>query len=266
MYKFFNEEEIKKLIHDWNYLGYGIVDILTDSECDNIVNELENLRIIRNLREDVKFSDYEPYMHPHKESLYIEKIFSHPKAVEVMEILLGGEVEGVQTWAYFKPPGELGRDAHQDGFYSQSAWNTIANISIALDETDETNGGIWALECSHFLPLLDIEVDEERIKTNPSNWRNERGKPCKMPDGHKFPKKYVTLKRGQALLIHSHLVHGSDDNTSNDKFRRSILSGYKIKGSYLRQGEHMKRVPIDVYELMNKHWVNSHSTIQGIQQ
>lgn len=254
MFKYFNSIEVKKLINDWTYLGYSIIDLLTEEECDNVNNELQKLRINRKNKPDSNFSDYEPYMHPHKESEFVEKIFSHPKAIEVMELLLGSEIEGVQTWAYFKPPGELGRDAHQDGFYSQSVWNTIANISIALDDTDENNGGIWAYECSHFLPLLDIEIDEERVKTNPSNWRNERGKPCKMPHGHNFPKKYVTLKKGQALLIHSHIVHGSDDNTSTDKFRRSILSGYKTKGSYLRQGEHMKRVPVNVYQLRDKHW------------
>jgi ectoine hydroxylase-related dioxygenase (phytanoyl-CoA dioxygenase family) len=195
-------------------------------------------------------------MHPHKDSGYIEKIFAHPMAIEYMELVLGSKIEGVQTWAYFKPPGELGRDAHQDGFYSQSVWNSIANISIALDDTDESNGGLWAYEGSQFLPLLDIEVNEERVKTNPSNWGNERGKECKMPEGHNFPKIYAKLKKGQAFLIHSHLVHGSDDNNSTDKYRRSILSGYKTIGSYLRQGEHMKRVPVDIYHLNKQHWIN----------
>ena len=36
--------------------------------------------------------------------------------------------------------------------------------------------------------------------------------------------------------------------------RRSILSGYMRKDGYLRQGEHMKREPIDLYELRQKHW------------
>lgn len=256
MFNFFDQNEICKIIYDWKYKGYTIIDLLSNEECDTINEELDKLRLNRNKNTEKNWSEYEPYMHPHKESEFIEKMFSHPKAIEVMEILLGNNIEGVQTWAYFKPPGELGRDAHQDGFYSQSTWNTIANISIALEDTDETNGGLWAFESSHFLPLLDIEVDDERIKTNPSNWRNERGKPCKMPIGHNFTKTYVTLKKGQAFLIHSHLVHGSDDNTSYDRFRRSILSGYKVKGSYLRQGEHMKRIPVDIYEMNKKYWIN----------
>jgi ectoine hydroxylase-related dioxygenase (phytanoyl-CoA dioxygenase family) len=247
-----NKKEKNLLLQDWNHKGYAIIDLLTEKEADEVISELDRLRINRNTT-DTKWAEYEPYMHPHKESDLINKILAHPKAIEAMELLFGSEVQGVQTWAYFKPPGELGRDAHQDGFYSQAGWNKIANISISLDPSDETNGGLWAFQGSHRLPLLDIEVDEERIKTNPGNWRNERGKASKMPEGHNFPKIYAKLKKGQAFLIHSHLVHGSDTNTGTTS-RYSILSGYMVKGGYLRQGEHMKREPIDLYELRKKHW------------
>lgn len=244
--------EKEQLLHDWKYKGYAIVDILTETEVDNVIDELNTLRINRN-QSDTKWSEYEPYMHPHKESELVEKILAHPKAIECMELLLDSEIQGVQTWAYFKPPGELGRDAHQDGFYSQAGWNKIANISISLDDSDESNGGLWAFEGSHYLPLLDIEVDEDRVKSNPGNWRNERGKASRMPEGHNFPKIYATLKKGQAFLIHSHLVHGSDTNTGKNS-RYSILSGYMVKGGFLRQGEHMKREPIDIYALRQKYW------------
>jgi ectoine hydroxylase-related dioxygenase (phytanoyl-CoA dioxygenase family) len=254
MFNYFNYHEIERILFDWKFKGYTIIDLLTSEECDLINEDLDHIRNARKYQSDKIWAPYEPYMHPHKDSELINKYFAHPKVIEVMELLLGDKVEGVQTWAYFKPPGELGRDAHQDGFYSQSIWNTIANVSIALDDTDESNGGLWTYEGSHRLPLLDIEVDEERVKTNPAHWKNERGKSSKMPDNHHFEKVYATLKKGQALLIHSHVVHGSDDNNTTDKFRRSLLSGYKTIGSLLRQGEHMKRVPVDVYKLREKYW------------
>ena len=40
-----------------------------------------------------------------------------------------------------------------------------------------------------------MEVDEERAKSNPKKWRNERGKPCVIPAGHNFTKVYGTLKK-----------------------------------------------------------------------
>jgi len=197
--KFITEKEKEEIIFDWRHKGYAIVDLLSEEESDKIIDELNKIRIERNESEPEKWRDFEPFMHPHKKSTLISKILSHPKAIEIMELLLESEVQGVQTWAYFKPPGELGRDAHQDGFYSQCGWNKIANVSISLDASDESNGGLWAYEGSHRLPILEIEIDEERIKTNPGNWRNERGKASKMPEGHNFPKVYAKLKKGQAL-------------------------------------------------------------------
>jgi hypothetical protein len=36
--------------------------------------------------------------------------------------------------------------------------------------------------------------------------------------------------------------------------RRNFLGGFLKKGAFYNQGNHMKREPIDVYELRDKHW------------
>ena len=38
------------------------------------------------------------------------------------------------------------------------------------------------------------------------------------------------------------------------KLKVYLLFGYTSKGCPLRKGEHMKREPIDVYELKSKYW------------
>ena len=252
MFKYLTREEVQQLSFDWKYKGYSVIDLITSEEADLISEDLDNLRKRRNSVDD-KYGEYDPYIHPHKESELVAKILGHPKILEAMEFIINSEIQGIQTWAYFKPPGELGRDAHQDSFYAQTQWNKTANVSISLDDTDESNGGIWVYEASHLLPILPIEIDEERAKLNPIRWRNERGKACVMPDGHNFSRITPHVKKGQAVFLHSHIVHGSNENKS-DRFRRSVLSGYTGKGSPFRSGEHMKREPIDVYELKLKYW------------
>jgi ectoine hydroxylase-related dioxygenase (phytanoyl-CoA dioxygenase family) len=252
MFKYLTHEEVQILSFDWKYKGYSVIDLITPEEADLISEDLNDLREKRNLADD-KYGEYDPYMHPHKESELVSKILGHPKIIEAMEFLMNEEIQGVQTWAYFKPPGELGRDAHQDSFYMQTSWNKTANVSISLDDTDESNGGVWFYETSHLLPILPIEIDEERAKLNPVRWRNERGKACVMPEGHNFTRVTPKTKKGQAVFLHSHIVHGSSENTS-DHFRRSVLAGYTVKGYPLRKGEHMKREPIDVYGLKLKYW------------
>ena len=74
-----------------------------------------------------------------------------------------------------------------------------------------------------------------------------------MPQNHNFKKIYHECKSGDVLFTHDYLVHGSDNNNS-ENYRRSIVMSYKTIGSNLRQGGQMKREPFDVYEIRKKYW------------
>jgi len=250
---FLAETEKQRIKSDWLYKGFTRVDLLDDHDCDVINDELDKLRLKRN--ESGDWGEYEPYVYPHKESELLGKHFVNPKILEIAEILLEcDEVIGLQDWAYFKKPGELGRDMHQNVFYTGCEWNEVLNTSISLEDNDEENGAVWCYPGSHFLPLLPVGNDEKRIKTNPKHWMNERGKPCVMPEGHNFKKEFCNGKKGQIIFIHSHCVHGSEQNTSKTRFRRALLGGYLRKGAHFNKGNHMKREAIDVYKLKEYYW------------
>ena len=243
---YLSQEEKQQLQFDWRYKGVSILNLLTESEVDSYAEELERIRIQRQ-ENDTKdeWGEYDPYMYPHKESEKLTDLMKHPKIIEACEFLMDSKIFGVQTWAYFKPPGQLGRDMHQNIFYTQCNSNEIINVSIAFDNHDPNNGSVWYLEGSHHLGRLPIEVDEERAGSNPKNWRNERGKPCVLPSDHNFPHIDGYLRKGQVALLHSNVVHGSEPNTSK-RFRRAFLTGYIKEGANFAKGNHMKREPIDV--------------------
>ena len=244
--KYLTELEKQQLNFDWRYKGVSILNLLTESEVDSYAEELERIRIQRQ-QNDTKgeWGEYDPFMYPHKESEKLSELMKHPKIIEAVEYLMDSKIFGVQTWAYFKPPGQLGRDQHQNIFYTQCNANEIVNVSIAFDNHDPNNGSVWYLEGSHHLGRLPIEVDEERAGSNPKNWRNERGKPCVLPEDHNFPHIDGYLRKGQVALLHSNVVHGSEANTSK-RFRRAFLTGYMKEGANFATGNHMKREPIDV--------------------
>lgn len=256
MFKHLTDLEIQQITFDWRYRGFTVLELLTEEECDEMNDELEKLRIERKTtktHDGNEWGEWDPFSYPHKLSSLMEKIFVHPKIIEACQFLMGGNIVGMQSWAYFKPPGQLGRDQHQNVFYTGCKHNEIINTAIALDNHDPENGAVWNYEGSHRLPTLPIEVDEERAKTNPSFWRNERGKPCIMPEGHDFRKVEGYLRKGQVVLLHSHCVHGSEPNFSN-RFRRNLLGGYLKDGSIFNKGSHMKREPIELYSLRKNHW------------
>ena len=244
--KYLTEEEKQQLLFDWRYRGVSVLNLLTEEEVDLYAEELERIRIRRQEEdENNEWGEYDPYMYPHKESQLLTDLMKHPKIIESCEFLMDSKIFGVQTWAYFKPPGQLGRDMHQNIFYTQCNSNEIINVSIAFDNHDPNNGSVWYLEGSHHLGRLPIEVDEVRAGSNPKNWRNERGKPCVLPKDHNFPHIDGYLRKGQVALLHSNVVHGSEPNTSS-RFRRAFLTGYIKEGANFAKGNHMKREPIDV--------------------
>ena len=247
-------EEIQQITFDWRYRGFTVLDLLTEVEVDEINEELDKLRLERNSNEPGKWQEFEPIMYPHRQSDKLSKLFAHPKLIEAMEFLMEGDVVGMQTWAYYKPKGELGRDQHQNAFYTGCGHNEIINTALALDNHDPENGAVWNYEGSHRLPVLPIEDNEERKATNTDNWRSERGKSCVMPEGHDFRKIEGYLKKGQVALLHSHVVHGSEPNRDPKRMRRNFLGGYLKKGAYFNPGNQMKREPIDIYELRKKYW------------
>jgi ectoine hydroxylase-related dioxygenase (phytanoyl-CoA dioxygenase family) len=254
--KHLTDLEVQQITFDWRYRGWTTLELFTEEEVDEILVELERIRSERDgttSPEGKEWGAYDPFAYPHKVSPLFEKMFVHPKILEAVKFLMDGDIVGMQTWCYFKPPGQLGRDQHQNGFYTGCGHNEIINSALALDNHDPENGSVWNYEGSHRLPVLPIEVDDERTQTNPTFWRNERGKPCVMPEGHDFRKVPGIVKKGQVVLLHSHVVHGSEPNDSN-RFRRSFLCGYLKRGAYYNQGSHMKREPIELQPLLEQHW------------
>lgn len=257
-----------KMLQTWNTDGFiNIPSFFSKKEIDEMKTEALKLLTER----DSEWVNHglegsRPYLNPHKESKLFDKILKNPRIVKLAETLISTdmnipecEVEALQSWIYFKPPGELGRDIHQNIFYTHADWGTVLNISIAINDADRENGCLYYYPETHLdkvcYPIPDDLRDEERIKTNPGEWLNERGKPLFIPgtwvDGEwveKYPKIYASnCKAGSLSVIHSHVLHGSDDNKTKDKWRMAFLVGYTKRDSYVRSGG-LQRERINVYK------------------
>jgi len=243
----------KEIVDFWQKNGYYNEIILSDEEIKEYKKEANRLIEFRG-------EDTRPYKHPHRDSELFEKLMKHPRVIELVELCMGADIEEdvkidcLQTWMYFKPPGELGRDVHQNIFYSHANKHNIINSSIALEDADRENGGLYVYPKSHKEWCLPITIDEDRLLTNPDDWTNERGKPCVIPgewvDGkwtEKYEKVYTNSKAGSVSLIHSHIIHGSEENRTNSRWRTAFLSGYLRNGAHYNPGDQMEREIINVY-------------------
>ena len=169
---------------------------------------------------------YPRMMHPHKHpdkpvGPLAMKYMLDPRIQAVLAALMDDEPFACQSMFYFKPPGARGQDLHQDNFYLRVKPGTCMAAWVAVDDSDEENGGMM---CVPNTATLDIACPE---KSDPNLYfTTEHVEP---PAGLK--PQHTRLKAGDVLFFNGSVIHGSTPNTSKDRFRRSFICHYVPKST-----------------------------------
>ena len=132
--------------------------------------------------------------------------------------LTGFSPLAVQTMFYFKPPRARGQALHQDNFYLKAAPSTCIAAWLAIDDCDEENGCLMVVPGTHSLPTMCLSKSD----TTKSFTNVEVSLP---EDMVAVP---VRMKAGDVLFFNGQVIHGSNPNTSETRFRRSLIAHYVI--------------------------------------
>ena len=152
--------------------------------------------------------------------LFLNEIQIHKESPIIKEIIFDGVLRGminkfignhfpIQSELRFKPPSTDGFPYHQDDYWTQAGFGNTINVLVHIDEATVDNGCIYVLPKSHKPPF-----HEDRV--------------------------YLTAKPGDISFIHNHVIHGSDNNDSNE-FRRNLLLMYVKEDCEFEKGESAKR-------------------------
>ncbi|MGW5194149.1 phytanoyl-CoA dioxygenase family protein [Kribbella sp. NPDC004138] len=150
-----------------------------------------------------------------------------PRIDEVMTTLLGRSPYAVQTMIYFKPPGSRGQALHQDNFYLKADPGTCVAAWMALDRVDEANGCLEVVPGSHRWPILCTEKADTTVSFTDVT--------VPLPPAEAAVP--VVMEPGDVLFFHGALVHGSNPNTTTDRFRRALI-GHYIEGEAERVAQY----------------------------
>ncbi len=223
----------KALVDFYRREGYCVVEgILNPRECRQFIDLAGTLASTQEIK-------YVPVMNPDRQLPGFRKLLGHPKVVRCLEILQQSKIVALQSMLYYKPPGSLGRDLHQDNFYAKAEYGTYVGTWLPLEDADRGNGGLVVYPGSHREPLLEVTIDEERKATNTGDFLNDRGSPCAVPSD--YSKEYLAVKAGSVVFIHGNLIHGSEENFSQTRFRRVFAGHYVKEGYSFLPGMHAKR-------------------------
>lgn len=174
---------------------------------------------------------------PHFENETAEWGLLHPGVLDVVEALIGPDVLALQSMLFFNPPGRGGQGWHQDSFYIQTQPDSLIGAWIALDRADERNGCLWVAPGSHHEPVYpplnrvnyvhadDRQIDGLFVAEHASNMDDEINRLSQVAAsyGEAVP---VVLDPGDVLFFHSHLLHRSYRNETEDRFRRAYVNHY----------------------------------------
>lgn len=159
---------------------------------------------------------YPRVLHPHRWDEVSKAYLLEARLAPYLADLLGEEPLAAQSMFYFKPPGARGQALHQDDFYLRTGPSHCMAAWLALDATDEENGGLFVvpgshrsnLQCPHAADLRKSFTIEE----------------VNVPQG--LAAVPMNLAAGDMLFFNGAVIHGSQPNSTSDRFRRSFICHY----------------------------------------
>jgi len=208
--------------------GYICVrEAYTEDEVGRLINEymkvwlemLADRKIILDPNRPIE-SLYPRLRDHHLGSESIRKFIMKPAVMERLEELVGERVDLVSTNYYFKGPRTKGMPFHQDNYGIGADPGTCYAVWVSLDYADAVNGGMRMAAGSHKLPLL------EPTKHYTSEEDTFGGYVQLLAAPEDCPIVELDTSPGDIVIYHGHLIHDSLDNTTENCFRRSVISHF----------------------------------------
>lgn len=205
--------------------GYiHVPGFLTEAECLDAERHIDSY--VRDLaptlpRTEVMYDDYErPETLKRISRLQLDAFFealrSQPKFGALAQALLQDEVVAQSLQYFNKPPGGDATPAHQDGYYFCLVPNEAITFWIPLDDVDDENGTLHYVSGSHLGGILPhqpsavIGFSQGLAAADLRPYGEER---------------ICVVKRGDALIHHSRLIHLAGPNRSQRQ-RRALGQVY----------------------------------------
>ncbi len=204
-------KETKKLKNSKRFINF------TEGNIVNSFHKMDNLGLIKRIKKNAKLIKI------------IEKLFSE-KIVE-----MGSEL-------FAKPPKKgLASPFHQDNFYFCLDNAKAVTVWIALEEASKKNGGVEYFLGSHKGGLLNHI---------PSYAPGSSQKIDNLNILKKYKRKIPKLNKGDCMIHHSMIVHGSNVNKSS-KSRKGLTVRFKARSSKvdkLKQNQYWKHLDKQIIE------------------
>jgi phytanoyl-CoA hydroxylase len=172
--------------------------------------------------------------------------FAHDlRLLDVVDALLGPDIDCFLSQFIFKNPGAIGQPWHQDSLYFPFEPDHQVGIWLAVTDATPVNGPLSVLAGSHREPVHE-HVPDRRPDANLGY--------TEIVDMDFSGASQVLMRAGDLLVFDSHLMHRSTDNMS-DGVRAAMVYHYAVAGTIDRtyqrlreQADALGQMPDDIQE------------------
>lgn len=137
----------------------------------------------------------------------------HPSIVALASQLLGDEVLMAYSMYFPKPPGMRGIAFHQDNAFLEALPGGCLAAAVSLDASDEKTGALRFVPGSQHMAIQPMGEANEEDSIIPER--------VELPEGSK--PQTVSTEPGDCVFFGGHMLHGSEPNTSSDRWRRNFI-------------------------------------------
>lgn len=201
------------------------VDTIRSAFMEQVVRDRHSLAARDHIGEDDVLARFPRFMQPHRRpgltvGSIARRLMTDRRILDVVTELIGPAF-GAQSMFYFKPPSARGQALHQDNYFLRAHPETCVAAWIAIDDCDAANGALSVVPGSHTMEVVCPETadGEESFTTGL----------VRPPAGMSAVQ--TVMGAGDALFFHGSVVHGSLPNTTEDRFRRSLIFHYVPQSS-----------------------------------
>jgi hypothetical protein len=172
-----------------------------------------------------------------------KKYFIHPKLKRVLNFIYKKKIVGLQTQIIFKKPktsySKISHNPHQDNSYGMSPNGLFFSTHIFLKDVSKTNGTIYVYPKTHKFGLFKFQ--------NVNSYQSKKLKHANKVKTKNFEDNKIDIiaKKGDFLIMHGNLIHGSYPNLSKKNSRPIFCGCYIVKGEKYRKGYTADRRELD---------------------
>ena len=207
----------KNSIKNYNANGFIVLkNVFSRKDLKKILDDLETTKELLKKTKDRKFfhktrdgkiNTIHNVQEFYKENK-IKKIIKKDKLSKCLKNILGDSYK-IRNIEFFLKPKKTGMPSpfHQDNFYWNIENAQALNVWIALTRSNKNNGGLCYLEKSHALGTIKHQISFAKGSSQKI--------PIKVLNKLNFKRVFPILSKGDCLIHHPEVIHGSFSNKSN---------------------------------------------------